>query len=306
VFNKIKFALNIVKKKGFKAFIKELTIYFYRHFKRNFTPSIGYVEYAIGLAHDPIIIDEKQKFFDRFFPSYYKVNKKRELGLRLAHVALTRMGDHVVIIGGGEGLSAITAAQQIGNEGKLTIYDGLEDERNVFGTNKIKRNLELNGIPPIWEIKHGFVTSRKNDLINNKTYDNEFLNEQTPIIHPNELPACDVLETDCNGAELLILQNMKIRPRVLIIELEAPFYKKFFDGKEHPRNVLKLINEIGYTIIKQTGHEGIPINYDDLLKLIDIQYQTEKKHKLENGAQDSPIIYALRNDYNKLIKGRLY
>jgi hypothetical protein len=299
---KLKIALDILKKKGFKSFLKEITIYIYRHFIRDLTPTTGYLEYAIGLANNPIVIDEKKYFFDKFFSSYYKVNPKRELGLRLAHVALTRMGDHVVIIGGGEGLSAITAAQQIGKKGKLTIYDGLEDERNVFGTRKIQRNLELNGVPPIWVIKHGFVTSRNNDLINNKTYDTEFLNEKTPIIHPSELPECDVLETDCNGAELLILQNMKIRPRVLIIELEAAFYKKFFDNNEHPRDVLKLLNEIGYTIIKQTGHEGIPIDYDQLLHLIDVQYDLGKKYKLENGAQDSPIIYAVRNDFIQILK----
>lgn len=307
MFTKLKIASSILKKKGYKGLLVELIAYIYRHYIRKFTPTTGYVEYAMALTHGAIIIDSEQKVFDKYFPSFYSVNPKRELGLRLAHIALTRMGDHVVIIGGGEGLSAITAAQQIGKDGSLTIYDGLEDAGNVFGTTKIKRNLELNMISSKWKILHGFVTTRKSDLVNKKTYDfdKEIVSPKTPIIHPKELPECDVLETDCNGAELLILQNMKIRPRVLIIELEAPFYKNFFDNGEHPRDVLSLINNIGYTIVKQTGHEGIPINYDELLQLIDIQYNTGKKHKLDNGAQDSPIIYAVRNDYNTLIRDKI-
>ena len=314
MFNKIKIATRILKTKGYRALLIELIAYFYRHYIRKFTPTIGNAEYAMAITHDAIIVEEGErgpfdrdkKLFDKFFPSFYSVNPKRELGLRLAHIALTRMGDHVVIIGGGEGLSAITAAQQVGKNGSLTIYDGLIGEENVFGTTKIERNLELNGISHIWKIHQGFVTTRKSDIINKKINFNKVANNpQPPIIHPTELPECDVLETDCNGAELLILQNMNIRPRALIIELEAPFYKEFFNNGEHPRDVLSLINDIGYTIVKQTGHEGIPINYDELLQLIDIQYETGKKQKLENGAKDSPIVYAVRNDYSKLLRDRI-
>jgi hypothetical protein len=123
-----------------------------------------------------------------------------------------------------------------------------------------------------------------------------------PLIHPKDLPECDVMEFDCNSAELTIIRDMKIRPRALIIELEAPFYKELFEGKEHPRNLLKELDKKGYVVVKQMGHEGQPISHEELLWLIDKEFETGKKQKLKNGAKDSPVILAVREDYCKLLK----
>ena len=35
---------------------------------------------------------------------------------------------------------------------------------------------------------------------------------------PAEIPDCDVLEMDCEGAETSILSEMSIRPRVILVE----------------------------------------------------------------------------------------
>jgi hypothetical protein len=37
----------------------------------------------------------------------------------------------------------------------------------------------------------------------------------TLVVAPVELPGCDVLELDCEGAEIVILRDMTIRPRVV-------------------------------------------------------------------------------------------
>lgn len=40
----------------------------------------------------------------------------------------------------------------------------------------------------------------------------------TLVVAPAALPACDILELDCGGAEMVILRNMTIRPRVIAVE----------------------------------------------------------------------------------------
>jgi hypothetical protein len=37
-------------------------------------------------------------------------------------------------------------------------------------------------------------------------------------VHPSELPSCDILELDCEGAEIGILRDMTIQPRVIAVE----------------------------------------------------------------------------------------
>jgi hypothetical protein len=120
---------------------------------------------------------------------------------------------------------------------------------------------------------------------------------EVPTISPASLSECDVLECDCNGMELDILRNMDIRPRVLIIEVEAPFYKESYGGKEHPRAVLDEIKELDYTIIQQYGHEGIPLTPEEFNQLIDEEYKTASKSQLAHGAKHSPIILAVDSNW---------
>ena len=292
----IKNATNIRKKEGNIYFIKEILSYIYRRIVRLITPAIGYKTWGTPIIYEGIKIGQKEKIFDKYVPSLDRLNvtSKIELGLRLGHIALTQMGDHVVIIGGGNGISATEAGRQIGKKGKLTIYDGMTGEKNhKFGLRHIDKTLKLNKIQCKWNLKHGWVTTKDNTV---RTYRRNY---RVPIIHPLELPDCDVLEFDCNGAELEILRNMKIKPRALIIELEAPFYKELYGSEAHPRDVLKELFKLGYLIIKQTGHEGKPINYKNLLELIDKEYETGEKQQLNSGAKDSPVILAIRKDYFK-------
>ena len=45
----------------------------------------------------------------------------------------------------------------------------------------------------------------------------------TLVVSPAELPECDILELDCEGAESLILRNMAIRPRVIAVETHGVY-----------------------------------------------------------------------------------
>ena len=63
-----------------------------------------------------------------------------------------------------------------------------------------------------------------------------------PTIPAKDFSECDALVMDCEGAELPILQNIQIRPRLIIVEahplLNSP--------KEE---IIKLLDELGYEII---------------------------------------------------------
>jgi hypothetical protein len=42
--------------------------------------------------------------------------------------------------------------------------------------------------------------------------------ERGELVAPVDLPGCDVLQLDCEGAELAIIKEMTIQPRVVLVE----------------------------------------------------------------------------------------
>jgi hypothetical protein len=38
------------------------------------------------------------------------------------------------------------------------------------------------------------------------------------LVPPDEIPACDVLELDCEGAEVEVLTSLRITPRAILVE----------------------------------------------------------------------------------------
>jgi hypothetical protein len=118
--------------------------------------------------------------------------------------ANVRPGDHVVVVGCGEGVTAAFAAGRAGPNGTIVGYEG---SRHQVETTT--RTLSLNGVTNA-TIHHAVVGSAIG------VYGNEA--EFGTIIRPEALPECDVLEMDCEGAEVQILKAMLIRPRVILVE----------------------------------------------------------------------------------------
>lgn len=257
-------------------------------------PATGYKRRGKPITHDGVVADLDRKPLDRFADERYETDANIELGLRLAHCALTQRGDDVVIIGGGNGISAVTAAYHTGYQGSVTIYDALTGENTWrFGVSHIRKGLELNGVDHISEVRHGIVGTDRHIVDKYQQY----IDYHIPLIHPSDLPECDVLEFDCNGMELDILRDLDIRPRAMIVEIEAPFYGEMFGGEERPEYVLEELKDLGYAIIQRTGHEGIHLSHEELLELLTIQFQQGEKDELPNGAKHSPIVYALNKEW---------
>jgi hypothetical protein len=127
-----------------------------------------------------------------------------EYGIVSALEETVQHGDEVVIIGGGWGVSAVTAARLAGRKGKVVVYEG---SKKYF--QNIKKTAKLNGVKKRLNVYHrivGKIVKLKEGKKSNKTVD------------PKKLKKCDVLELDCEGAEKCIVEEMKISPKFLIVE----------------------------------------------------------------------------------------
>lgn len=141
-------------------------------------------------------------------------------GLR-AHV---QSGDHVVIVGGGFGVSAVVAAELVGSTGHVTVYEG--DRRSL---RRCRRTILMNGYG-------GRVTLNQEIIGKAVSLDGNAMSAE-------HLPDCDVLELDCEGAELDIIDNITFAPRSFIVESHG------FLGAPSS-SVMKKISSKGYKVRK--------------------------------------------------------
>jgi len=139
-------------------------------------------------------------------------------------------GDEVVIVGGGLGVSAVAAAKRAGHRGRVTVFEGASEL-----VTRIRETAELNGVSDRIEVHHAIVGP--------EIHLRGAADEAARVL-PEELPVCDVLELDCEGAELAILDALDIAPRVLIVETHG-----LFDAPT--TTVRDSIVENGYVVIAE-------------------------------------------------------
>lgn len=136
-------------------------------------------------------------------------------------------GDTVVIVGGGWGVSTVVAANKVGPGGKVITYEGAKE-----AVDDIRDTVQLNDFQERVSLEHAVVAEE----ISLRGDSNGF--EPVP---PSELPECDVLVLDCEGAEVTILEEMAIRPRTLVVETHGMY--------EAPKSkVEELIERLGYDV----------------------------------------------------------
>ena len=118
----------------------------------------------------------------------------------------------VVIVGGGWGVSAVVAANLVGDDGSVIVFEG--------GAKKVEHVREtalLNDVASRITVHHAVVG---NEISLNARSDGP------RRLTAADLPSCDVLELDCEGAEISILEDLAVRPAVINVEthgfLDAP------------------------------------------------------------------------------------
>ena len=169
------------------------------------------------------------RYFDDKIPDSWHPGPINVLsgGEMAAHDNFTSQGDTVRIIGGGIGVSAVVAAWNVTPSGSVTVYEG--GDRYL---RQLRQTIEINDVDDIVDVQH--VAVGKPDSV---------WGEQGRVLDPRNLDQCDVLELDCEGAELSILSNMSIRPRAIIVENHPSM-----GNYDNPTQVLDLLSDMDYEI----------------------------------------------------------
>lgn len=113
-------------------------------------------------------------------------------------------GEHAVIIGGGAGVSTVVTARCIELDGTVTVYEGNAEQADL-----VMETVELNNVGPTVRIRQMVVGEARSVWGG--------ADDCTPL-PPEDLPGCDVLVMDCEGAESVVLDSLDIDPDIIIVE----------------------------------------------------------------------------------------
>lgn len=166
------------------------------------------------------VVTKKAKLFD-----IQTVNNGYEGPLVRSIREFVRSSDTCLIIGGGWGVSSVVAARITED---VIVYEGSLDQVQY-----VEETLKLNDVEETVDVRLGLVSGG-----------GQYYGERpADTVSPGCLPAADVLIMDCEGAEIDILEEMKMKPRTIIVEshghLGAPTDK-----------VVDLLEEQGYNILR--------------------------------------------------------
>lgn len=196
-----------------------------------------------------------RRLFDRLRPGVgTPEHRSFEAGLASFHRDYTRSSDAVVIVGGGYGITTV-AATEAGAE--VTVYEPdpgrLAALARTLRLNRVERSAVDCQAAVVGELNPHEAGSKGLDA------------QATPIVRPDELPACDVLELDCEGAELAILDGLDPDrlPRLIAVEI----HPIKLDGETDA--VLERLEALGYDIDRRLTHDGTVLGQDRFAALLE-------------------------------------
>lgn len=162
-----------------------------------------------------------------------------------------RHGDDVVAVGGGWGVSAVVAGQAAGEDGHVTVFEGSKPE-----TAKVRRTAALNGVADRVTVRHA-VVGRNISLRGPMA--------EASTIPATDLPSCDTLLIDCDGAEFDILSALEIRPRSIVVEHHAVPGEDGPLVAYDPGRIESLLDRLAYRIGTRRHHPTQAFGRDELV-----------------------------------------
>jgi hypothetical protein len=193
---------NIVQAEGVSGLADRSIAYAYRRGVRPWLPGKP-VHYAgIPICHD-------RKWGDRLVPiTWAPVPRGDEPGFEAGLVAVVketvRSGDSVVIVGAGLGVTAVFAALRAGPSGKVQCFEGSKQYVSYARQTAARNKVTNVSVHHAVVAKSIFVYGDGSDV--------------GGAMSPSNLPSCNVLQLDCEGAEVDILRELAIQPRVVLVE----------------------------------------------------------------------------------------
>jgi hypothetical protein len=147
--------------------------------------------------------DAKKRFDDILNVDYSWPQNHKETNCDIIE-DIVNDGDFVVVIGGGYGISSVVAATEVGPTGEVLIYEGAEEV-----IKELSDTLSINGVNKQTSINHAVV---------GKAEDLKSPPGDAVTIQPDDIPPCDVLEMDCEGAEIDIIPELSDEINTIIVE----------------------------------------------------------------------------------------
>jgi hypothetical protein len=200
----------------------------YRKYVRPRLPEFGHRRWS-GVRVAP-----RRKLLDPLVPAGWIPETEVDLPLYEATlIALlqehVRENDRVVVVGGGYGVTTVAAARAAGRRGSVLCFEAVGER-----VRDIEEAVRLNRVETPVEVRHA-VVARAVSL-------HGFGEDDTaPVVTPEDLPPCDVLEMDCEGAEIEILTGMSIRPRLILVETHGLYGAP-------TAAVKRILEEMGYAV----------------------------------------------------------
>lgn len=273
--SKVRSGYEILRKDGLIRFFRSAIEYAYERHIRRYMPKSG------NIVQNKVVLPDEKRVLDSYILESSRDDPDREDGVVSAHTRHTREGDSIVIVGGGNGVTAVRAAKIVGEDGEVLVFEGGEGNLK-----KIREVFNINGVNDYCNVNHA-VVGRNIDVWGDATGADE--------IRPSQLPSCNVLELDCEGSEVEVLEELEIEPRVLIMELH-PF--KFLDDADY---LFELLESKGYEVTSRYGHDGVEITKNEFemlyRKSIEDGEETPKsERRIKSGARWPVIIAAIRVD----------
>jgi len=171
-------------------------------------------------------------------------------GVRL-HREHTRPGDRVVVVGGGFGVTAVAALAA--SDRRVTVYEPAPDRRGT-----LRRTVALAGADDgRLDLRPAAVGGVAPAEAGEKGL------EGVSTVAPAGLPPADVLELDCEGAELSVLSGLSAPlPRLVSVEVHP------LKLEAEPGRVVEALTARGYEPVRWLTHDGQPVSREAFAGLL--------------------------------------
>lgn len=189
-------AKEIFAERGALALLRRSIQFGYDNFLRRFLPSRIAVYNGIPV--------QAARLGDSYVPWHETHRPQYEETLLEAARDLVRTGDTVVIVGGGWGVSTVGVAQHVGDAGNVVTYEGSKK-----AVQDIRETVNLSGLSHRVSVQHA-VVGENISIRHHKASHSE------TVLSPDELPKCDVIVLDCEGAEKQILERSSLPNRIVV------------------------------------------------------------------------------------------
>lgn len=221
-------AYNKATEDGFLSLVTAIPRYVYSNYIRSYV-----LTHTTIITYNGVESPQRVSVLDRIIPKYtgHLDNPGYEFAEIDAIRTYCREGDKVVIIGAGRGITPTIAANSVGKEGEILAYEASAD-----WISPAHRTIQYNNVSDQISIHHKIIG--KAEHVSGKI-------GSASTLSPDELPNCDYLEIDCEGAEELILEGMNISPRIISVETHET------RGVSHSK-VIELLENRGYEIVNKT------------------------------------------------------